>query len=725
MNVALSRRGFVASLTASGALLLGPGAEAAPAPVSRAPQAPAPWPVQDAADAVELGPWLLIEPDGATTIRVAHSEMGQGIYTALPMLIAEELDCDWTRVRAEYADPRRNLREGAYGGMSTGGSRSIRSSWDRLREVGAAARGRLVAAAAKRWGVATADCTTADGMVHHAASGRRAAYGELVREAAAITLATEPAPRPSSAWRLIGTPAARLDTQPKCNGSAVFGIDIRVPGMLYAAVSLCPVPGGKLASHDASAVMSRRGVKAVVEVPGGVAVVADRFWRAKEAAAALPVTWDTGAAGRTDSAEFAALYRKALDGDLAVAKRRGDAEAAMGGTLVEAMYEVPHLSHAPMEPLNASAHVHDGMVEVWLGTQAPELATTLAARAAGVAAEKVVLHNCFLGGGFGRRSMNDELVQAVVVSKAVGAPVKLVWTRETDMRRDRYRPQAAIRMRAAIDGGKLKAISIATAVGSITRSLWGRDPGPVESSAVEGLANMPYAVANLLVRCQLLNTHIPVMFWRSVGSSQNAFAMESFVDEMAHAAGADPCQFRRELLAHQPDLLRVLDTVAEKSGWGTTMPAKPGLRSGRGISIHESFGTIVAEVAEVAVDQAGAVRVERIVAAVDCGTVVNPRIATMQVESAVIYGLTAAMYDTITIRDGAVVQGNFDTYPMVRMAQTPVIETHLVPSGRPIGGLGEPGTPPVAPAVCNAIFAATGVRIRSLPIAGAKLAGTI
>jgi isoquinoline 1-oxidoreductase beta subunit len=262
-------------------------------------------------------------------------------------------------------------------------------------------------------------------------------------------------------------------------------------------------------------------------------------------------------------------------------------------------------------------------------------------------------------------------------------------------------------------------------VGSITRSLWGRDPGPVESSAVEGLANMPYAVANLLVRCQLLNTHIPVMFWRSVGSSQNAFAMESFVDEMAHAAGADPCQFRRELLAHQPDLLRVLDTVAEKSGWGTTMPAKPGLRSGRGISIHESFGTIVAEVAEVAVDQAGAVRVERIVAAVDCGTVVNPRIATMQVESAVIYGLTAAMYDTITIRDGAVVQGNFDTYPMVRMAQTPVIETHLVPSGRPIGGLGEPGTPPVAPAVCNAIFAATGVRIRSLPIAGAKLAGTI
>ena len=707
----LSRRAFVASLTASGALLL----------VPRAGAADAPWSVTDPPGSAELGPWLLIAPDGATTIRVAHSEMGQGIFTTLPMLVAEELDCDWRQVRAEYADEARNRRDNAYGSMATGGSRSIRSSWETLRLVGATARARLVAAAAQRWGVAPDTCTTADGVVRHAASGRSTAYGELVREAASVMLAGEPALKPRSAFRLIGTSVPRLDSKAKCDGSAVFGIDVRLPGMLYAAVSLCPVPGGRLASHDAAAVMSRRGVKAVVAVPGGVAVVADRFWRAQQAAAALPVTWDTGAAGHTDSAQFAAMYRKALDGELAVARRVGDAQAAMQGTVVEALYEVPYLAHAPMEPLNATAHVHDGMVEVWLGTQNPAIATTLAARAAGVGEDKVVVHNCFLGGGFGRRTMNDELVQAVIVARSVGAPVKLAWTRETDIRHDRFRPQAAIRMRGAVAGGEAKALSAATAVGSITRSLWGGDPGAVEGSAVEGLANTPYAFANLLVRCRLLDTHIPVMFWRSVGNSQNAFAMESFIDEMAHAAGADPYRFRRKLLAHRPDMVRVLDTVAEKSGWGAKLPP----RHGRGIAIHESFGSIAAEVAEVAVDQAGALRVIRVVAAVDCGTVVDPHIAAMQVESAVIYGLSAALYEAATVRDGAVTQGNFDAYRVMRMADAPAIETHLVPSGRPIGGLGEPGTPPAAPALCNAIFAATGVRVRSLPIAGQRLGGTI
>ncbi len=707
----LSRRAFVVSLTASGALLLAPRARAADAA----------WSVADPPGSTELGPWLLIAPDGATTIRVAHSEMGQGIFTTLPMLVAEELDCDWRQVHAEYADEARNRREDAYGSMATGGSHSIRSSWPTLRQVGASARARLVAAAAKRWGVAPGTCTTENGVVRHRASGRSASYGELVREAAAVALASEPALKPRSAFRLIGTSVPRLDSKAKCDGSAVFGIDVRLPGMLYAAVSLCPVPGGRLGSHDAAGVMSRRGVKAVVELPGGVTVVADRFWRAMQAAAALPVTWETGAAGHTDSAQFAAMYRNALDGELAVARRTGDAEAAMQGTVVEALYEVPYLAHAPMEPLNATAHLHDGMVEVWVGTQSPALATTLAAGAAGVGEDKVVVHNCFLGGGFGRRTMNDELVQAVIVARSVGAPVKLAWTRETDIRHDRFRPQAAIRMRGAVAGGEAKALSAATAVGSITRSLLGRDPGPVEASAVEGLANTPYGFANVLVRCRLLNTHIPVMYWRSVGNSQNAFAMESFVDELAHAAGVDPYQFRRKLLANRPDMVRVLDTVAEKSGWGTKLPA----RHGRGIAIHESFGSIAAEVAEVAVDQAGAVRVMRVVAAVDCGTVVDPRIAAMQVESAVVYGLTAALYDNVTIRDGTVTQGNFDTYRVMRMADTPAIETYLVPSGRPIGGLGEPGTPPAAPALCNAIFAATGVRVRSLPVAGARLGRTI
>jgi isoquinoline 1-oxidoreductase beta subunit len=703
----LGRRGFViASLTATGGMMLG---------LRRAVAANA------ANEPAEVGAWIVIDPDDSVTIRVSKSEMGQGIYTALPMLVAEELGCDWGKVRVEHASATRNLATHDYGSMGTGGSRSIRSLHATMQQVGASARARLIAAAAQLWSVPASACSVSDGQVRHVESGRALGFGALAAAAAKVQLAAEPAIKTPDQYTLAGKPLARLDTKAKSNGQAIFGIDVRLPDMVYAAVTMCPVPGGTVKSYDASKVLGRRGIQAVVPVPGGVAVVADRFWRAKQAAADLPVEWNPGAGAGTDSGTFRAAYRAALDGKLTVARNEGDtAQALTQGKLVEAAYEVPHLSHAPMEPLNCTAHMRPDGVDVWMGTQNADAALLLAAHAADVAPEKVQIHTCYLGGGFGRRAMNDELVQAVTVSKAVGKPVKLLWTRETDIRHDRYRPQAALRCRASLAAdGSLNALHLQTAVGSITRSLgWGTADSGVEPQAVEGLANQPYAVANQRVECVLKNTHIPVMFWRSVGSSQNAFVVESFIDELAHAAGQDAYQFRRKLLAHRPDFLRVLDTAADKGDWGKPLAAG----KSRGIAIHESFDTIVAQVVEAAVSPRGEVKVERVVCAVDCGWVVNPRLVEMQIESGVIYGLTAALFDAITIKDGAVEQGNFDTYPMVRMADAPRIETYLTLSrGARWGGIGEPGTPPVAPAVCNAIFAVTGKRIRSLPISDTDL----
>lgn len=713
-----SRRQFlVVSLSAAGGLAIG---LSLPHRANAASISSEPW---DQASGNEVNAWILIEPDDTVVIRVAQSEMGEGIFTALPMIVAEELGCDWSKVRAEYASASRNLRENAYGRMLTGGSSAVRQSREFLQQAGASARERLIAVAAARWDVAPNTCIARDSVVTHAASGRKLRYGELAADAAKMRLANEPAIKTPDQYTLIGKPMARLDTPSKLNGTAIFGIDIRLPDMLYAAVVTCPVFGGAVKSYDAKAIEGRRGVKAVVPVPGGVAVVADRFWRAKEAAAALPVTWDEGPAATTDSAEFAQAYRTALNGKAAIARKEGNmASALAAGRRVEALYEVPHLAHAAMEPLNCTAHVQAGHVDVWLGTQYPEHALQLAAEAAGVKPEQVELHNCFLGGGFGRRAVNDELTQAVTVAKAVGKPVKLVWTREEDMRHDRYRPQAAIRFEAALGpDGLPSGLRVRTAVGSIMRSLgWGNTDDGVEEPAIEGLSNQPYRIGALEVSCVLKNTHVPVMFWRSVGSSQNAFAMESFIDELAYAAGEDPYRFRRKLLVGKGDFLQVLDTIAEKSGWDKPMPAG----KGRGIAIHECFGTIVGEVAEVAVSAKGELRVERVVAAVDCGHVVNPRTVEMQIESAVVYGLSAALFGEITIEKGAVVQGNFDDYQVVRLAEMPSIETHLALSGgSKWGGIGEPGTPPIAPAVCNAIFAATGKRIRRLPIKDFDLSG--
>jgi isoquinoline 1-oxidoreductase beta subunit len=720
----LGRRDFlVATVTAAGGLAIG---VSLPGIAGAAPLPGAPW-TDAAPEAGEINAWIQIEPDESIIIRVAKSEMGEGIMTSLPMIVAEELACDWTKVRAEYASANRNLREkNVYNRMMTGGSSAVRGSRQFLQQAGASARARLIAAAAQRWKVSPADCQAADGKVVHAASGRSLTYGALAADAAKVALAAEPQIKTPDQFKLIGTPAARLDTKVKVTGEAIFGIDVKLPDMVYAAVVTCPVPGGAVKSFDGKAVEGHRGVLAVVPLATGVAVVADRFWRAQQAAAALPIEWDKGAGAGTDSAKFRADYRAALDGKLENAKKAGDTAAALAtGKVVDALYEVPYLAHATMEPLNCTVHLQPDRVDIWMGTQAPEVTTGLAAKLTGVAPENIYVHNCFLGGGFGRRAINDELVHAITVAKTVGKPVKLIWSREEDMRHDRYRPQAAIAFKAALGAdGMPTAIEARAAVGSILESIkpmldFGAAMGKgIEPMATEGLANMPYSIPNLKVDVALRNTHVPVMFWRSVGSSQNAFALESFIDEMAHAAGIDPYRFRRKLLEGKPDYLKVLDTLAEKGDWAKPMPEG----KGRGIAIHESFGTIVGQIAEVAVDGAGRVRCERVVAVVDCGHVVNPRTVEMQVESGVIYGLTAALYDEITVKDGAIVQGNFDSYQLVKLADAPKIETYLALSGgSKWGGIGEPGTPPIAPALCNAIFAATGRRIRDLPVKNTDL----
>ena len=715
--IPLPRRRFLAvAASAAGGLALGFG-RGARAVAARPPAAgPAPWAAPQ--PGIELDAWVVIEPDGAVLIRVSKSEMGQGIFTALPMILAEELGCDWASVRAAYASANRNARQGGvYGRMGTGGSTSVRTLRVTLQRLGASARARLIAAAAAEWGVPAASCRAAEGAVRHLASGRSLGFGALAARAARVTLAAEPAIKTPAQFTLIGRPLPRLDTPVKVTGAARFGIDTRLPGMLYAAIATAPVPGARLVRHDAAAVLSRRGITAVVPVDGGVAVVADRFWRAQQALASLPMTWDPGGIAALSTPAMRAAYRQALDAPGATALARGDAGAARAAAprQVEALYELPFLAHATMEPLNCTAHVQADRVDVWIGTQNPDAALHAAARAAGVPPDRVFIHSCYLGGGFGRRGTNDELPQAVALSKAVGAPVQLIWTREDDIRHDRFRPQAAIRMRAGLDRTGLPVgWEMRTAVNSIDASLFGVAPAAgYEQQAVEGLTDTPYAIADLRIGCALQDNPVPVMFWRAVGYSQNVFAVESFIDEMAHAAGADPLGFRRRLLGHRPDILHLLGVLAEKGDWGRPM----GQGRGRGLALSRSHGTTVGEIVEVAVDAAGRVRVERVVAAVDCGHVVNPHILATQVESAVVYGLTAALYGEITLSDGRVVQGNFDTYPMLRMAECPRIETHLALSGGPRwGGMGEPPLPPVAPALCNAIFAATGHRVRALPV---------
>jgi isoquinoline 1-oxidoreductase beta subunit len=713
-NTALSRRRFVVvGLAAGGGLALG---VSLPKSAGALPMAAEAWTAETVTE--EFSAWLVIHADETITVRLPHAEMGQGAATALPMFVAEELECDWQKIRSEFASANRNFREGEiYGTMVTTGSRGVTTSREALQQAGASARVRLVTAAAARWSVPVAECAAANGAVTHAASNRTLTYGALADDAARVVLEAEPAIKTPDRFRLLGTSVPRLDTPVKVDGSAKFGIDTRLPNMVYAAVMDCPVFCGTLVSVDESVIAGRRGILKVVRMEDAVAVVADSYWRAQEALNLLQPVWDGGAHAGANSEEYRQLYRDTLDGPMVEVQNDGDVTAALAASanVVDVIYEVPHLAHATMEPLNATVHLKADHLDVWIGSQAPYRNLTVAATAAGLDPSQVFIHNTYLGGGFGRRSRNDEMVHAIAVAKEMGdVPVKLVWSREQDMRHDRYRPQGAVRMKGAVAEGKIAAADIRIAVGSIQRSINGPQAAPdgIEDQALDGFDDCPYAIPNHYIGLMLKNTHVPVSFWRSVGGSQNTFFFESFVDELAHAAGADPLDFRRAMMS-RPDFIGVIETLREKSGWGTPLPAG----TGRGIAICENHHAIAGHVAEVTVDDAGNVRVTRVVAAVDCYHVANPQLVMAQMESGIIYGLTAALYGEITIENGAVVQGNFHDYPMLTLKDCPAIECHLsLTGGEAWGGVGECATAPIAAAVTNAIFAATGKRIRQLPL---------
>jgi len=717
-DTTLSRRRFITTaVTAAGGFALGVGigdpAEAASLGVR-------PWGDDAKRYPGEVNAWVVIEPDDTVIIRYGRAEMGQGSFTALPQIVAEELECDWAFVKPEYASANRNLRENkVYGSLATGGSRAVRETGEVVQQAGASARERLVAAAAKRWNVPASECSAAMSKVAHKSSGRTFRFGELAADAAAIKLDKEPALKRPDQYKFIGRRLARLDVPLKINGTAKYGIDLEVPGMVRAAIIKCPVFGGTVKSVDEAAIASRRGVVQVVRLKDAVAVIADRYFRAQAALNALPIEWEVGAAGSTDSAQFRKEYLEALDQKGAEARHDGNVDAAMpaAAKVIEATYEVPIIAHAPMEPLNAIAHVQADRVDVWVGTQNADLALTFAAQASGVKPENVYIHNTFSGGGFGRRLGPDEVAQAVAVAKVVGKPVKLIWTREEEIRQGRYRTQAAIRFKAgfAADGTAI-ALDMRNSAGS-------SNPGAVRNGldpqTMQGLINTAYKLPNFRLVSILKNTHVPLGPWRAPGHSQNVFFMESFIDEMAHAAGKDPVTLRRELLAHRPDFQQVLDLLVEKGDWGKPMPRG----KGRGIAVHESYDSIVGMIAEVAVTN-GDVKVERVVIVCDCGTVVNPRGVETQLEGGMIYGLSAALFGEITVKNGRVEQGNFDTYPVARYKDAPKTEVYISATpGKRWGGVGEPGATMIQPAITNAIFAATGKRIRSLPIRNQNLSG--
>jgi isoquinoline 1-oxidoreductase subunit beta len=668
----------------------------------------------------EITAWIVIAPDDTVTIRVAKSEMGQGGFTALPMLVAEELACDWSKVKAEFAPPHENRRRNrAWGNMSTGASRSISASQNDLRRAGAIAREMLIAAAAARWNVPGGECTAANSIITHVRTGRTVTFGAVAAAAAEVTPPAKVALKDPKDWTLIGTPQRRLDVADKITGKPIYAIDVRLPDMLYAAIAQCPVFKGTLKAVDDSTIAQMKGIRRVVKHQDFVAVVADSWWRAKKAVDALLVTWDFGDDAEVSSTTIRANLHEGLGANDARAGRSdGDVGRALAQAAkrIEADYEVPFLAHATMEPQNCTAHVTADRVEIWAPTQDGETALAIAADAAGLAASKVVVHKMMLGCGFGRRGIFQDFVrQAVLIAKDVGRPVKLLWTREEDTRHGFYRPVAAARMTAGLGAdGTLNAWKIRTSGQSIIAAVSPRVMRfGVDRNFLQGLLeDMPYDVPNYLVDFAMRNTHVPVGVWRSVNHSQNAFFKECFVDEMAHAAGADPYAFRRKLLEKKPQQLAVLDAAAKNAGWGS--PAAPGIF--RGIAIHGSQSSICAQVVEASIGQDGKVRVHRVVSAIDAGHVVNPLTVEMQNESAIVYGLTAALYGEIGIKDGRVEQSNFHDYRMLRMAEMPRVETIILASGGFWGGVGETPVPPLAPALCNAIFAATGKRVRSLPL---------
>ena len=684
--------------------------------------------VRTAEEAPEVTAWLLIGADNSVVIRVARAEMGQGAHTGLAMLVAEELECDWAKVSTEFVSPQENMRrDRVWGDMSTGASRSIASSQLYLRQAGATAREMLIAAAAARWNVPAFECVAAMSVITHQPSGRKLAFGAVAEAAAKVPPPADVKLKDPRDWKLAGKPRRRLDVPAKVTAQPIYAIDVRLPGMLYAAIAHCPVFGGAPKAVNDGAIANMKGVRRVVRLPNAVAVIADSWWHAKRAVEALPIEWDPRGNGRVSTASIADIVRAGLSAEKSqVGRSDGDVAAAMQSAvkLVEADYEVPFLAHATMEPQTCTAHVANGEVEVWVPTQEPMTALATAASAAGVPNEKVVVHGTFLGGGFGRRAAIQEFVrQAVLIAKEVDVPVKLLWSREEDIKHDYYRPFGMARLVAGLgaDGVPI-AWKVRIAGPSFVHGLVpGFGMSFVDRTFISGLADeMAYDVPNYLVDYVVEQSPVPLGVWRAINYTQNTFYKESFVDEMAHAAGMDPYLYRRHLLRNNAKHLAVLDAAAKKADWFSPLPE--GMR--RGIAVTEACGSVCAQVVEASVER-GEVRVHRVVSALDCGNVVNPLSIEMQTEGAVIYALTAALTGEITIKNGGVEQSNFDTYEMLRIADAPKVETVLAPSGNFWGGAGEPPVPPLAPALCNAIFAATGKRIRSLPIKNQDLTKAI
>ena len=680
--------------------------------------------------------FIRIDRDGGVTLVMHKVEMGQGTYTSMPMLLAEELEVDLSQVRLEHAPPDDALyAEPLFGVQETGGSTSVRGNWEPLRRAGATARTMLVSAAAQTWKVEPSSCRAANGVVMHGPTGRSLTYGALVDRAALLPVPSGVALKDPKDFKLIGTPAKRLDTPDKVDGTAQFGIVVRLPGMKFAAVAACPVFGGKLASVDDAKAKAIPGVQQVVRLDDAVAVVAADTWAAKQGLAALDIRWDDGPNANLTTADIVQQLATASEKSGVVARKDGDVAAAMAGAgqKVEAIYEQPFLAHATMEPVNCTVHVRPDGCDVWVGTQVPTFTQNAAAKVTGLPKAKVHVHNHLLGGGFGRRLEVDFITRAVQVAKQVTGPVQVLWSREEDIQHDMYRPYYYDRIAAGLDAqGKpiawthrvtgssiiarvsselfpknLRVIR-ALGLGSVIATMKGLD-----TDAVEGAAEPPYALPNIRVEyVRQEPPGVPTAFWRGVGPTRSIFVVESFMDELAAAAKRDPFEYRRALLDGSPRAKAVLELAADRAGWGGKLPAG----SGRGIALLHAFGSYIAQVAEVAVSKQGDVRVRRVVCAVDCGTVVNPDIVKAQMESGIVFGITGALWGEVTIKNGRVEQHNFSDYRVLRMSETPAIEVHLVKSAEAPGGVGEPGTSAVMPAVTNAVFAATGRRIRKLPV---------
>ncbi|BBO04659.1 MULTISPECIES: xanthine dehydrogenase family protein molybdopterin-binding subunit [Bradyrhizobium] len=674
----------------------------------------------------EIGAWVVVRPDDTVVIRIARSEMGQGSLTGLAQLVAEELECDWTKVTTEYPTPGQSVaRKRVWGDFSTGGSRGIRSSQDYVRKGGATARVMLIQAAADAWKVPASECAAANSVITHTPSGKTTTYGKVAEAAAKLTPPADVKLKDPKDWKLIGKGVKRLDTVDKTTGAMIYGADIKLPGMLNAAIKDCPVFGGKLKSFDEAKIASMKGVKKVVKVGDtAVAVVADTWWHAKTALEALPIVWDEGDNAKVSSESIAKWLAEGLNNDQPayVGNKNGDAKAAIASAAkkVEAVYSYPYQNHATMEPMNATALYTADKCEVWCGTQNGEAAFAAVLEASGLPADKCDVHKVMLGGGFGRRGQTDYVRQAVMIAKEMpGTPVKLLWSREEDMAHGRYHPITQCKMTGAFDAdNNLVALHYRLSGQSILFSLRpealqnGMDPAAFQGVAQSGEAAFGYSVPNLLVEHAMRNPHVPPGFWRGVNVNHNAIYMECFMDELAQAAGQDPLEFRRKLMGNHPKHLAVLNAVAEKIGW--TTPAPQGVY--RGIAQVMGYGSYVAGAAEISVTDGSKIKVHRIVASTDPGYVVNPAQVERQIAGSFVYGLSALFYGGCTVKDGKIEQTNFDTYNSMRINEMPKVESVMVPSGGFWGGVGEPTIGVAAPAVLNAYFAATGKRIRSVPL---------